>query len=379
MLFAAVCAIVIPVAVVYGHPKKTPPNTNGAAVLPDAETFLANNGTEWKIQYVGNIGFTGFLGENNLYGDKCRSSTIGGRNIWNCGDMMCADGIDACEFSMGPAFYGTDSVMTINSSAYDNVNSFTFAEPWSGDPKPQAPQSQYGMDTSNVVALNETTGIAYVFEATRGLPGVDVINHGAAAIKVTLGPTQPIATRVGPLMTTNSSVALGLLAITSANGWIYNYNVAGGTGNILVGRTPANDSAFDGNSYSYLTYASSHTSNPKWVPGIPSLSSASKYGMTSADPSGRFNCQVYGDVFWNNYFKQYMLLCTLFLDFTFFYLSPNPWGPWSQGYKLLNPPNRLGYGVSAHPAYSPGGSHRTLYFSQGPNTVFDMYKVSFDY
>ncbi|KAF2153582.1 hypothetical protein K461DRAFT_278392 [Myriangium duriaei CBS 260.36] len=376
MLFTAICAIVIPVAVVYGKPVH---KATTAITLPNPTEFNKQNGTKWTIAYQGDLKFTGVLGAKNLYGDKCRSSFLGGRHLWNCGDMQCAAGYSACSFSMGASFYGTDKVDTINSSAYPDVYSYTFAQPWKGDPKPVAPQSQYGMDTSNIVPINETTGLAYAYEVTRGDPSVPVINKGNAVLKVTLGPNNPVATRMGPLLTGNDTVSLGLLSIMREGDYIYNYNVDGGAGNVMVGRVKASDAAFDRTQYEYLTYASSNTSKPVWKKGIPTIAGASAFGMTTAEANGRFACQHYGDVYFNNYFERYMLLCNCFNDYTLFYLASNPWGPWSQGYLLLMPPNRLGYGVNAHPSYSPGGNHKTMYFSQGPNTVFNLYKVEFNY
>lgn len=344
--------------------------------LPNPSTFQKENGTKWRIESVGNIQFTGKMGTQGLGGDKCRSSYLGGQHIWNCGDMMCGSSISTCGFNMGPAFYGTSNVQVINASAHSNIADFQFAGPWSGDPKPLSPQFAYGMDTSNIVALNDTTGIAYVWEITRGGAGSSFVDHGAGVVAVTLGVTKPIAARIGPLLTGPSSVQLGLLGIIRVGNYIYNYNQQGPTGNLIVGRVEASDAAFDASNYEYLAFSSSTSSKPKWVPGIPSAVGAAKYGMRSSDSGGRFNCQQYGSVFWNNYFEKYMLMCNLFMDFTFFYLADDPWGPWSEGYKLLN---QSGYGVSAHPSYSPGGSDRELYFSQGPNGPFNTFKVTFEY
>ena len=344
--------------------------------LPDPATFEKNNGTKWHIEYVGDIQFTGAMEAQGLGGDKCRSSILGGQHIWNCGDMTCGV-LAVCGFNMGPAFYGTTDVRTINTSAHGNIGDYEFASPWHGDPKPVSPQFAYGMDTSNVAAVNDTTGIAYVWEITRGTADVAAVDHGAGVVAVTLGDTQPIATRLGPLLTGADSVQLGLLAIMRVDEYIYNYNQQGPTGNIIVGRVEAGDAAFDPGRYEYLTFGTVNT--PTWIPGIPSTTNVTSYGMRSADYGGRFACQQYGSVFWNNYFGRYMLMCTLYMDFTFFYLASNPWGPWSTGYKLLDKSGRPGYGVSAHPSYSPGNDHRELYFSQGPNGPFNMFRVTFYY
>jgi hypothetical protein len=216
ILVALLVVIIVPIVIA------TPPPPKKAAHLPDVDTFNKQNGSQWKIQYTGDIKFTGALGKLGLGGDKCRSSFLGGRHIWNCGDMMCGTW-DKCGFSMGAAFYGTKSVSVINASAHSNVGDFTFASPWHGDPKPESPQSQYGMDTSNVVPINDTTGVAYIWEITRGAPDTPYANKGAGVVAVTLGATQPIATRVGPLLTGPDSVGLGIFAIIRDDRYIYNY------------------------------------------------------------------------------------------------------------------------------------------------------------
>lgn len=353
-----------------------------AHVLPDPKTFVQQNGTKWNVKYLGDISFTGNLGKHGFGGDKCRSSFLGGRHIWNCGDCECGNDVYACGFSMGPAFYGTSNVMVINSTAKASAGDWEFVHAWPGDPKPKAPQTQYGMDTSNVAPINQTHGIAYAWEESRASPDVATVGFGNAVVSVTLGAIQPEAKRIGPLLTGPKAIQIGLLAIMRAGDYVYNYMTVGVFGNIVVGRVHASgDAAFDATKYEYLTYASSNTSKPKWVPGIPTTAGVAPYGMTSGDANGRFTCLQYGDVFWNNYFQKYMLLCNLHLDFTFFYLAEQPWGPWSPGYKILyESGSRLwGYGVNAHPSYSPGGNHKELYFSQGETGIFNMFKISFNY
>lgn len=369
--------VVIAAAAVFASP--TQHKGRSFSILPTPAKFHKQNGTKWNIDYVGNIHFTGVLGDRGLGGDKCRSSFLGGQHIWNCGDMMCGSDVKTCGFSMGPAFYGTSDVTTINSSAYTNVGDYQFASAWTGDPKPISPQTAYGMDTSNVAPINDTTGVAYVWEVTRGAADLSYVAQGAGVVAVTLGTNKPVATRIGPLLTGSSSVDLGLFSVLRAGNYIYNYNQQGPTGNLIVGRVEASDAAFDASRYEYMLCPSDTSSTPQWTSGIPTAANAAKYGMRSSESSGRFSCDQYGDVFWNNYFSKYMLLCTLYMHWTFFYLGDNPWGPWSQGYKLLGDNGWHGYGASAHPSYSPHGSHDVLYFSQGPNGPFNMFKVSFKY
>jgi hypothetical protein len=358
---------------------KTPKARKASTDLPTPENFLQDNGTKWHIDYVGDIKFTGPMGKEGLGGDKCRSSSLGGRNIWNCGDMQCDSDATICGFDMGPAFYGTRHVSVIDTSAYSVISDYAFALPWPGDPKPVSPQTIYGMDTSNVVPINETTGIAYVWEITRGAPDGSHVNQGAGVVAVTLGPTKPIAQRVGPLLTGPESVQLGLLAILNAGGYIYNYNQQGPFGNILVGRVEAGDAAFYAKEYEYLAFPPDSTTSPEWVAGIPAAKDAESYGMRTSETTGRFTCTQYGSVTWSEYFSKYMLMCNLYLNFTFFYLADNPWGPWTGGFKLLSDSGWLGYGVDAHPQWSPRGKENELYFSQGPNGPLNMFKVTFHY
>jgi hypothetical protein len=84
-------------------------------------------------------------------------------------------------------------------------------------------------------------------------------------------------------------------------------------------------------------------------------------------------------VTWSKYFSKYMLMCNLYLNFTFFYLAGNPWGPWTGGFQLLSDSGWLGYGVDAHPQWSARGKENELYFSQGPNGPLNMFKLTFYY
>ena len=292
--------------------------------------------------------------------------------------MECNGNWQICGFSMGPAFYGTDSVMTINTTAYTNINSYLFAQPWSGDPTPQAPQNSWGMDTSNVVPVNSTHGVAYAWEIWRGASDGSIVNRGNAVVSVTLGPNTPIATRLGPLLTGPSAIQLGLLAAISDSTYIYTYS-AGGPSGLIVGRVPvSNDAAFTASNYQFLTYNSNPSAAASWVSsGIPA-SSSNTYGMTSGSAGGGFGCGVYGSAFYNNYLNKYMLVCDADMWFMNFFIADNPWGPWSTQYQLLNG-GWEGYGTMAHPEFSPGGSHKELYVSQGPDGPFNMFKVTFDY
>lgn len=375
LLLVVLVVIVVPIVHIHESPNIRKAESN----LPTVNSFLQDNGTRWNIEYIGNIRFTGQMGKEGLGGDKCRSSMLANKHIWNCGDMMCRSEETICGFDMGPAFYGTGHVSVIDAAAYTSISGYSFAVAWPGDPKPVLPQTSYGMDTSNIAQINATTGVAYVWEITRGAPDGSHVDQGAGIVAVTLGSDKPIASRVGPLLTGPESVQLGLMAIINAGGYIYNYNQQGPFGNILVGRVKADQSAFDAQNYEYLIFPSNSTSATQWIRGIPAAKDAANYGMRTSESTGRFTCGQYGSVTWSIYFSKYMLMCNLYLNFTFFYLADNPWGPWNGGYKLLSDSGWLGYGVDAHPQWSPRGKENVLYFSQGPNGPFNMFKVTFNY
>ncbi|KAK7520869.1 uncharacterized protein IWZ02DRAFT_433285 [Phyllosticta citriasiana] len=339
--------------------------TYPTGTLPDPATFKAQNGTKWSIQYVGNLKFTGSVGSKGFGGDKCRSSVLGGQ---------CLPDWTACGFAMGPAFYGTGDVMTVNTSAVQNAQDWNFALPWSGDPAPQAPQTAWGMDTSNVAAVNDTHGIAYACEIWRGASDGSYVDRGNAVVAVTLGATKPIATRMGPLLSGPNAVQMGLLSILRDGDYIYSYSMGGPTG-IVVGRVKAGDDAFDATKYQFLQ-ANDFTN---WgTPGTIPPGSTTQFGMKTAEGSGKFACNVYGSVFYSNYFQKYVMICTIYMSFTNMYVADNPWGPWSSQYSLLSGWG-AGYGSHAHPEYSPNGSHKELYLSQGPNGPFNLFKLKFDF
>ena len=345
--------------------------------LPAPAQFKADNGTKWSVEYVGEIGFTGTLASKPVVGDKCRTGTIGDKIIWNCGDVMCQPDWTVCGFSMGPAFYGTSSVMTIDTDGVTNVNNNDFMQPWLGDSAPVAPQTNWGMDTSNVAAINDTHGVAYAWEIWRGASDGSIVNRGIAVASITLGDTKPIATRVGPLLAGPNAIQLGLLAILRDGDYIYTYSI-GGPSNLLVGRVSASDDVFDSTKHTFLQPRTSKT----WVSvGVPS-STATNIGATTANTSGKFGCGVYGSVAYNNYLRKYVILCGIYMNFVNMYTSDTPWGPWSAEYGIQSGGMVAGsYGVMMHPEYSPDGTRtgKEFYFSIGPNSVFNVFKVSFGY
>ena len=338
-------------------------------VLPAPSVFKTQNGTQWTLEYEGDLQFTQTLQADGLGGDKCRTGKIGGKVIWSCGDMMCSSS-KPCGFSMGPAFYGEPNSMVVNTDGITNVGDYNFATAWSGDPKPVAPQTAYGMDTSNVAPINSTHGVAYVWEITRGDPAGTISDKGPGVVSVTLGQNRPIATRIGPLLGGPSSIQLGLLAIMSARGYIFTYSI-GGPSNIIVGRVKANDDVFDASKYEYLSAADHKT----WIkPGaVPDSSSASKYGMQTANPSGSFGCAVYGSVFFSDYLGKYVILCNIYEYWVNMYVADTPHGPWSAEYGIQG--GVMGYGSMAHPEFGTN----PLYFSIGPDGPFHMYKLTLKY
>jgi hypothetical protein len=343
-----------------------------SGVLPSStDVFKADKGTKWHIDYVGDLQFTGELGAKDLVGDKCRSGVIGDKVIWNCGDMICGTDLTTCGFSMGPAFYGTDSVMTVDASGPRHVEENDFLRAWYADSPPELPQTHFGMDTSNVVPINDTHGVAYARQIWRGAEDGSYVDQGNAVASITLGDTKPIATRIGALLTGPDDVEMGLLAILRDAEYIYIYSL-GGPSKLVVSRVAATDDVFDIAKYESLEFSSNNT----WSAGIPTLTDT-KFGMLTSNTDGQFGCAVYGSVFYNNFLNKYTIICNTMMTFTNMYTSDTPYGPWSAEYPLLELPGS--YASHAHPHFSPGGSHKEFYFSLGPNSKFHMYKVSFGY
>ena len=341
-----------------------------AISLPAAHQFKLDNGTKWRIEYVGDIRFTGELATKNLIGDKCRSGQIGDKVIWNCGDMWCDFDYTICGFAMGPAMYGTEDVLVVNTTGIDHIYKWDFLRPHPTDPTPETPWRFWGMDTSNVAPINDTHGVAYANEIWRGSPDGAEYRCGTAVASVTLGEDRPLATRLGPLLTGPGVVEMGMLAILRADNYIYIYS-QGGPSQLLVTRVIASDDVFDIANYESLEYGTN-----SWSSAIPDRNTT-LYGMINANPDGQFGCSVYGSVFFNNHLGKYLIICNIDMSWTNMYTSDTPWGPWSEEYGLLH--GWTGYGSMAHPEYSPYGNHREFYFSQGPNDQFNMFKVTFDY
>ena len=105
--------------------------------LPSASDFAAQNGTSWNLEYVGNLNYSGVLGTESLYGDKARSSVVGGKTIWNFGDMMCPPDYTKCGFSMGPALFDDERGFTLNTQNINNINDALFASNYSTDGIPE--------------------------------------------------------------------------------------------------------------------------------------------------------------------------------------------------------------------------------------------------
>lgn len=347
-----------------------------AATLPSPAQFKADKGTKWKIELQGNLQFAG-PDTSNLNGDKCRTGKIGDKVIWNCGDMMCGDDVNICGFGMGPGFYGTDSVMKVNTADVTLVQNNDLVNAWIDDEPPQSPQWAWGMDTSNVAAINDTHGVAFAWEIWRGASDGSIVNRGNAAAVVTLGDNMPIATRIGPLLTGADKIQLGLLAILRDGNYIYTYSI-GGPSKVIVGRVAADESAFDQSKHEFLQYGTSDT----WVSDIPS-SSTTTLGATTANSGGQFGCSVYGSVFFNTHLQKYVMLCGVFMTYVNMYTSDTPYGPWSAEYSIAQAGDNSGllaqsYGAHAHPEYSSADG-KEWYFSIGPNSVFQVFKITFDY
>lgn len=287
--------------------------------------------------------------------------------------MECAGNWEICGFSGGAAFYGTDSVMVVNTSDVVSVQDNNFLVPWSGDGSPTVPQSTWGMDTSNVAPINDTHGVAFAWEIWRGASDGSIVNKGNAVAWITLGDTKPIATRDGPLLTGPNTIQLGLLAILRDGDYIYSYSM-GGLSKIIVGRVLA-DHVFEAAQYEFLSL----DSDSDWVSGIPEASTTS-IGATTSKSDGQFGCAGYGSVFFSDYFQQYVIVCSIDLMYVSMYLSRTPYGPWSDEYQLLSATTDahvLGsYGSMVHPEFPVDNG---FYMSMGPNSVFNMFEFNFDY
>lgn len=353
-----------------------PPSNDNLATgkLPSPEQWKLDKGSKWTMDYVGDIKFTGGLAGKDVVGDKCRTSKLGDKIIWNCGDIGCNPDVLTCGFSMGPAFYGTGDVMTIDTTGVRYVQENDFLRPWHGDQVFSAPYQFWGMDTSNVAAINDTHGVAFAWQIFRGAPNNGHEDRGNAVAVITLGENKPIATRIGPLLTGPDKIALGLIAVLRAENYIYIYS-DGGPSTVMVGRVPASDDVFDSSKYEFLEFGTSGS----WVPGIPARGSMS-FGATSLAKNQKLGCDHYGSAFYSNYLHKYVLMCNIFMDFVKFYISDTPYGPWSDEYSLASGPSVQGkYGIHAHPEFSPDGSHKSFYFSMGPNAKMNMYKITLNY
>lgn len=324
---------------------------------------------------MGDLKFTDVLQKRGLRGDNCRTGKIGDKVIWNCGDMMCGDDLALCGFSMSPAFYGTDDVMLVNTTGIKNVAENNFVQPWSGDQKFSQPWKNWGMYTSNVAPINSTHGVVYGWEHWRNGPGASYLNRGNSVSAVTLGDDRPVATRVGPLLTGPHAIMLGLLAILRVDDYIYVYS-GGGPSHTTVGRVNASDDVFDADKYEFLKFGTNDT----WISGIPSNTTKEVGAMIENNEEADL-CGVWGSVVYNNYLNKYIMLCGHYSETVDMYTSNTPWGPWRGSYQIAGGGNFSGsYGMMMHPEYSPSGkSHKSWYFSLGPNWEFNMYKVTFDY
>ncbi|GAM83460.1 hypothetical protein ANO11243_014480 [Dothideomycetidae sp. 11243] len=342
--------------------------THTCEKFPTADEWKAGNGTLWKVEYVGHLKFTDQMQAKQLQGDKCRTGNIEKTVIWSCGDMECGGDPNSCGFSMGPAFYGTGSVDTINTDGITDVNSNTFATAWDQDPPPVAPQTGWGMDTSNVAEINSTHGVAYVWEIWRSGSNDPIVNRGAGAVSVTLGQNRPMATRVGPLLSDASGLQLGLLAIMRAEQYIYVYSMGGPSG-VNVARVTASDDVFDPTKYQFLVSGTQTWETPGSIPSADNT----RYGMQTLDPSEKFSCLVYGSAFYNPTWKKYVILCNTFESVTMFYVADSPYGPFSATYTVLGAWH--GYGSHAHETYGVN----PLYFSLSPDGPFDLFKLTFNF
>lgn len=362
-----------------------------APVLPSPAQFVLDNGTRWTIEYVGTLQWTGAIGGNHPAGDKCRSGQIGSQTVWTCGDLQCNNLLGqgdwrVCGFAGGPAFYGTSSPLLLDASGYPYLQDYDFAVPWTGQPNPDPPttvaQWASATDISNIVGLNDTHGLAYIYAAIRG--GGVTTAFGPSILSVTLGPNNPIGTRLGPVWADDTAIEIGgIAALNAGDGYIYSYatGISNGYGyyDLIVGRAPADDRVFSPANHMFMLkpQSAADAQTPRWVHGIPTAANMSLYGMWNPQQGSVFSCNTYGSALYNNYFGKYMIGCTQYELHTNFYLGDTPWGPWTAGYNVLNVAGD--YGISINQEWSPGGSDQTLYLSQSPDGPFGTWKLTFNY
>ena len=120
-------------------PSQSPGSTSNIATgnLPSALDFASQNGTSWTLEHLGYLNYSGVLGTKNLWGDKARSSVIGGKRLWNFGDMECGTGVTECGFSMGPALFDDTGDFTMNTQNINNINDALFVANYSTDGVPE--------------------------------------------------------------------------------------------------------------------------------------------------------------------------------------------------------------------------------------------------
>ncbi|KIW21659.1 hypothetical protein PV08_02239 [Exophiala spinifera] len=345
-------------------------------ILPNAWQFDTDKGTKWNLTYIGDLNFTNPLGSLGLRGDNCRTGKVGNKVIWTCGDMQCGSNVMTCGFATAPGWYGTSDVMLVNTANKSSLADFN--KPWSGDPQPPN-GAIWGMWSSNVAPINETHGVIYARAYWRNGPyGNTPKVLGNTVSSVTLGPNGPIATRVGPFLTSADYLYLGVLCILRDGNYIYQYS-GGGPSNIRITRVPATDDVFDASKYEYLVYNTTNT----WAPGLPLLNSTDAGALVIRPSTTQFSCGgSWGSVVYNRYLAKYLMLCGQWMVDVNMYVSDTPWGPWSSRYKIASGGKFQGaYGSMIHPEYSPlaDGSDKSWYFSIGPNKEFFMYRVDFGY
>lgn len=293
-----------------------------AASLPDPATFQNDKGSKWTIESVGYINATTFHGppEGGPLGwDKGRTSTIGGKTFWNFGDVS-SQGSRFIGFSDGAALYAdVNSPLDVVTDGINDLSNVDFAKPIDSDGRPGVADdcNAYGMDTSNIAAIDDNTGIGFVFEIFRSSDPnsncyKNIVNKGNGIIKVTNGSPQPVATRTGALVSDGSALQFGLHSILAAEGYIYVYSQSGPNG-LAVARAQTSQ-AFDINSYEWLEYDSQTWSKTNGIPAADQTT----YGMKTQEGQsgpGIEGCSVYGSSTFNSYLGKYLIFCNAFQSY----------------------------------------------------------------
>lgn len=228
-------------------------STATASDFPTAgPTFTSQQGKTpgWTLDTMGTLYFNGFSANC----DKSRTSSVGGTPFWNFGD--CDGSTSSVGFAYSSAWYASVSTpLEIETNGITTLNNHNFLRNAPSDGV-LIDGNEWGMDTTNTAAINDTTGIVFGWEIQRD--GSDPFTNGQTIAAVTVGGDQPTATRVGGILWDDKYIWVGGLTVFNAQGlpnsggdYIYMYSQMGDYQSLIVGRVNVT-SAFDTSTYEFL-------------------------------------------------------------------------------------------------------------------------------